>query len=305
MQNKGIIFVCSKIIIPNHKIMKINKLNIYTFIILFITFSFAESKSQQAYDLCKDMLLKCKEINTLAFAFKKQERVNGKMNSDKSTVKMQQNPLKIYYKQEYPKAGLELLFIAGKNNNQALINPNSFPWVNVNLDPYGSTMRDGQHHTVHKMGFMSMVNILEHIWAKYGDEAAKTMVKYEGETTWDGNACYKILMENTNFKYVNYTVKQGETLISIAEKNKLSEHMILEKNKLSSYTNVSAGKTILIPSDYAKKMELYLDKNRGIPLYIKVYDDIGLYEQYEYYNVKINPRFTPEEFTEDYDSYGF
>ena len=261
--------------------------------------------AQNAYELTQKMITTCKEVKSLTFVLKKEERINGKMFGDKSAVKLNVSPFKIYYKQEYPKKGLEMLYLEGQNSNNALINTNGFPWVNVSLDPYGSQMRENQHHTVHKMGFKSMAVILEFLLNKYSDKATE-MVSLEGSVKWDGVDCWKITMTNPNFKYENYTVKQGDDLIKIAKRMNLSEHMILEKNAgVDHYSDVSAGTTIQIPVDYAKKMELYLDKTRNVPLMIKVYDDQGLYEIYEYYNVKVNPSISPQEFTQEYSGYGF
>ena len=81
---------------------------------------------------------------------------------------------------------------------------------------------------------------------------------------------------------------------------------MLEKNpSIKSYTESLAGRTLLIPNDYSSKMVLYIDKVRMVPLVMKVYDNEGLYENYEYTNVVINPVFKPEEFNSDYKDYHF
>lgn len=271
---------------------------------LLIFFSHSVSYSQDAYELCRKMIAQIKQVQSLKFTFRKEERINGKMMNDKSFVKLQVNPFMVYYKQEYPKEGLELLYVQGSNDNQALINTNGFPYINVNLDPYGSTVRENQHHTVHNMGLGVMATILEYLLNRYNAQA-KSMVKVSGHTTWDGNECYIITMENPNFKYEDYTVKKDETLLTIASRMKLSEHMILEKNGFDDFTSVSAGQVIKIPTDYAKSMILYLDKKRLVPLVTKVYDDIGLYELYEYYGLELNYKFDPEEFKSSFKDYNF
>ena len=58
-------------------------------------------------------------------------------------------------------------------------------------------------------------------------------------------------------------------------------------------------------TDYAKKMSLYLDKEYLLPVYVKVYDDKGLYEHFEYVNLKVDPVIKAEEFTKDYKEYDF
>lgn len=261
-------------------------------------------RAQSAYDLTLQMIAKLKEIKTSKFVFITKERFGTKWVEQKSAVKIQHKPLLIYYKQEYPRSGLELLFVEGKNENKALINPNGFPWVNVNLSPYSSNIMEDQHHTIYDMGLHSLAVILEHLWKKY-DKKAPSMVKLEQDVVWDGHSCYQITMENPDFKYVDYTVQKGESLFSIARKLKVNEYMILEKNNLNDFFGVKEGQVLKVPEDYAKKMTLYLDKKRLIPLVMKVYDDKGLYEDYLYFGIEINPTFLPDEFTPTFKGYKF
>lgn len=278
---------------------------IFSLLFLLLALTRAKlSKAQTAFDLTLQMIATVKEIKTARFVFVSKERIGSKWTEQKSAVKMKHGPLMIYYKQEYPKAGLELLYIDGKNDNNALINTNGFPWVNVNLNPYSSTITEDQHHTIYDMGLQSLSKILEHLWKKY-DKKAPSMVKLEADVTWNGHLCYQIIMENPSFRFVDYTVLKGESLFSIARKFKVNEYMIKEKNNLSDYYGIKEGQVIKLPEDYAKKMILYLDKKRFLPLVMKVYDDKGLYEDYYYYNIEKNPVILSEEFTPTFKGYGF
>ncbi len=277
------------------------------FFLLFLlhaTFGVKILRAQSAYDLSLQMIEKLKEVRTAKFVFITKERIGNKWTEQKSAVKMQHKPLLIYYKQEYPRVGMELLFTEGKNENKALINTNSFPWVNVSLSPYSSLMTEDQHHTLYDMGLQSLSNILEHLWKKY-DTKAPSMVKLEKDVMWDGHHCYQITMENPEFKYVDYKVQKGESLFSIARKLKVNEYMIKEKNNLPDFFAVKEGQIIKVPEDYAKKMTIYLDKKRMLPLVMKVYDDKGLYEDYMYFGLEINPVVLPEEFTPTFKGYKF
>lgn len=260
---------------------------------------------QNAYEITQNMFAQTKRIRTLTYTMKKHERIKGAMIMQQSTVKLNMDPLKVYLIQDAPKQGIEVLYVNGTNSNQALINPNGFPWISINLDPYGSTMRTNQHHTLLNSGYDHVVGILEYLFQKHEAEI-QSMIKTEGSVVWDKQACWAITLTNPHFKYVSYTVQKGETVISIANKFHLSEHMIVEKNPgIDSYTDITAGQVILIPSDYSSKMTLYIDKVRHIPLVMKVYDDKGLYEQYEYTNVSLNPTLKAEEFSRDYKDYNF
>jgi outer membrane lipoprotein-sorting protein len=274
--------------------------------IFFLSALSLDIKEPSGYQIVKDMFVKARQITSLKYKMKKQERFDGKMQTQVTAVKVKYNPLSVYLRQESPKAGQEVLYVKGKNNNNALVNTNGFPWVNLNLDPMGSLARENQHHTLYESGYAHLMSILEHLTSKYNKDI-ESMISNSATLTWDGHACWVIEFSNPNFSYYQYTVKQGETILTIAERDKLSEYMILEMNKkkVSSYTDVSAGQIITVPNDYSPKMELYVDKTTNIPLVMKIYDDKGMYEFYEYFNVEINPTFKSNEFDKDFPEYHF
>lgn len=262
-------------------------------------------KEPSAYQIVKDMFAKSRQITSMKYTMKKQERIDGKMILQQTAVKLNASPLKVYLKQELPKAGLEVLYVHGSNNNHAIVNTNGFPWVNLNLDPMGNIMRENQHHTLFESGYPHLMSILEHLTAKYSDQL-ESMVVNHGLVNWNGHSCWSITFNNPHFKVSKYTVKQGETVLTLSERSKLSEYMILELNKgVDNYTDVTPGQVINLPNDYSPKLELLVDKNELIPLVIKVYDDKGLYEHYEYYNVVTNPVFKSNEFDKNFPGYHF
>ncbi len=251
------------------------------------------------------MLASSSQILSMKYTMKKQERIEGKMMMQQTSVKLVAKPLKVYLKQELPKQGLEVLYVHGTNNNHAIVNTNGFPWVNLNLDPMGSIMRENQHHTLLDSGYPHLMSILEHLTTKYSD-GVETMVSNTGMVQWNGHSCWNITFTNPNFKISKYTIKAGETILTLAAKAKLSEHMILEMNKdIDDFADVKPGQVINLPNDYSPKLELLVDKNELIPLVIKVYDEKGLYEHYEYYNVVTNPVFKSNEFDKQFPGYNF
>jgi len=274
-------------------------------VVFFLASVRQAEKDPSGYEVVKGMFYKSSTIKTITYTMKKQERFKGIMLSQQSFVKVQYSPLKVYLRQELPKAGLEVLYVHGKNNNLAVVNTNGFPWVNLNLDPMGSIMRENQHHTLLESGHAHMVSILEHLANKYGAEVEK-FISNSGTLNWKGRPCWLITFTNPHFTYYKRTLKQGENLLTISAKEKLSEYMILELNKnLDGYKDVSAGQIITVPNDYSPKLELYIDKQIMMPLVMKVYDEKGLYENYEYDNVIINPTYGPKEFDKDFPGYSF
>jgi hypothetical protein len=126
------------------------------------------------------------------------------------------------------------------------------------------------------------------------------------EVIYDNQKCHKIIFSNNQYRYSKYLVKTDENILQIARDNKLSSYLIMEKNRdISGYYDVNAGDEILIPNDYSPKMELLIDKVRLIPLSIKVYDDLGVFEHYQYSDVEIDPVFTEHDFSGENQEYGF
>ena len=150
-----------------------------------------------------------------------------------------------------------------------------------------------------------MADILRSFANKAGENFNDSFV-YMGEEDHNNIKCYKIIMKNNQFKYVDYQVKKGETMMTIARKLKVGEYMILENNpKHSGYGNLKEGEVIKVPTGYAKNVTLFIDKLYYIPIGIKVEDDKGLYEQYEYFFLQYNPKISDEEFTKTYKDYKF
>ncbi len=276
------------------------------FACILLFFSFTPSGSSVPETNCKDIIEKMiKGINTvqrLKYNLKIVERTDKKFNNFASSVKLNRKPRQLYLATN----GIEVLWTEGTNKGQALVKPNSFPYFNLNLDPNGSLMRDGQHHTINEMGFDYFGNIIEHIVSKYADKLDQVF-KLEGEEVVNNRPCYKITITNSDFKFYDYKVAKGEDLISIARKLYVSEYMILERNdaKVDDYTDVKEGQIIKVPGAYAKNVSLYIDKLYFLPVGSRIYDDIGLYEQYDYFFVQVNPKFEENEFTKDFKGYGF
>jgi hypothetical protein len=239
-------------------------------------------------------------IATMSFNLKISERVAGKYRSSQSFVKLQRVPRKVYMKLNGP----ELLYVAGWNDGKVLVNPAGFPYINLNLDVNSSTLHKDQHHTLNDVGYDFLTDVIKDAIERCGSKF-DDFFKYEGETTWNNVACYQVKITDLDYKFTTYTVGKNESLISIARKLKLSEFKLGELNKTTDYGSVREGRVLVIPSSYARMTELIIDKKTWLPLSTKVYDNNGLFEEYEYVNLKINPPFASDEFSKDFKGYGF
>lgn len=261
--------------------------------------------SQTGFELTQSMFAAAKSVSTMKFTMKKTERVEGELRTQVSLVKLSVDPYMVYTQQQVPNKGLEVLYCEGLYDGKAYINPTNFPWITLRLDPMGGLMRNGQHHTIRNGGYAHVMSILEFIVNKYGEEA-QTMIAKLDSVEFGGVSCYAIELQNSYYKYEAYTVQAGETLYSIVDSLKLSGFMILEKNNLDQdYDEIEPGMTILIPNDYSPHMIIYMDKTNYLPVMMKIFDDQGLFELYEYFDVEVNLEFSEGEFSPDYEEYGF
>jgi hypothetical protein len=244
-------------------------------------------------------------IKSLRYTLTQAERVDGKLGSTKQDFKIIFHPLKLYIYSYEPNDGAEVLYIEGQNDGDALVNPASFPYINLNLDPMGSLLRRGQHHTMFESGFNYLSNIIKFAIDTAGADFDKYF-KLDGTVFHDGRACHKVVITFDDFKYVDYKVKKGQTVLDIATERMVSEYMIVQVNDdIDNYYDVKEGQVIKIPILYAKRTVLYIDKVKHLPIKQEMSDDKGLFERYSMTNLKVNPTIAPEEFQEDYKDYDF
>ena len=249
------------------------------------------------------MLETINQVKTARYHLYAVERINEKILTAHSDIKLQMHPRKLYFKNTLK--GIEVLYVEGTMNGEALINPNAFPFVNLRLDPYKSIMRNNQHHTIFELGFAHIGKIIETSIQKHQKDFDQTFFLLP-DVEFNNRPCYKVFSKVKNFKYIPYVVQKGETARSIAEKFAIGEYRIFQNNPNLHYTDpIKPGRKIMIPNFYAEKTIIYIDKLLMLPVYIIAYDDLGLYESYEFSHLEINTPIHPSEFTKDYKTYKF
>jgi Protein of unknown function (DUF1571)/LysM domain len=272
--------------------------------LLFISLLLVHNlQGQSPKSIILEMVQSAGELEGFTAEITKEERIEGELIKQITAVKLIRKPYQLYLNQKHPKEGVEIL--CRPDHEKALINPNSFPWFNLSLDPFGSLMRHKQHHTIYDSGFDLMSSILHRELARIGDDTTRHIF-YKGLVTWQDRPAIHIEMVNPDFQYSTYQVLLGEDLNSIATKLNVNEYAILALNDdVDFYDDVIPGQKIHVPSSYAKKMVLYIDSEYMLPLVIRVYDSDGLYEHYAYKKFVINPTFRPGEFSSSFKEYGF
>lgn len=284
--------------------LKHSKIVLLISVLLTICMSFSdESKSEAA--ILEDVFTTNHSLNGVEVTMLIKERIDGTFLNKKTDFKISYKPYKFYLKQYYPNEGLEILYVEGEYKGKALLHRNAKTFANFKFDPLGNFIRKNNHHSIFRAGFSYFLEVVEGLYKKF-DKNNTNIWQYKGLVKYAGIVCHKIVFQNNNFKYIKYKVKDGETLESISKKFLICDYLILEKNPdIKSFEDLTAGSTIFIPSDYAKQIIIYIDKTRLFPVGLKNYDDKGLFQEYTYLQYKLNPRFSPLEFSNQNPDYGF
>jgi outer membrane lipoprotein-sorting protein len=270
--------------------------------ILSGTFLGANAQSaNQAKIIYHEMMSAMTKVKTATFTLDVHERIYGKMFHGTHHVKLQSSkPMKLYLKSVKPNAGAEVLYIEGSNDNKALINPNSFPFINISLSPDNSLLRKHHHYTIRQMGFAHAHSIM-----RYYESTEKERFYGNLKLTSDANF-YILEIDNDEFAMVNYKVAKGENVTTIANRFHVNDQMILELNRdISDFDDVAAGQVITIPNSFARKIVLHIDKKSMLPVKQYIYDLKGLYSQAEFKSLRVNPPLTDMDFSRENPQYGF
>ncbi|MDZ4847197.1 MAG: DUF1571 domain-containing protein [Chitinophagales bacterium] len=281
-----------------------------SFIIPFTGFSHTVLKPATSREVITSMLSAIENVKGLKYTFKSYERlVTGKQFFTEMDIKANINPLKVYgLTKSDPNKGVEVLFLKGQWEDKAMVNPGN--WLpNVKLSPLGDRMRENQHHTLMQAGFNFLGSIIKGAMKRADTDRPgqfDAFFKYEGDITWGGRQCYKISIEDPDFKYVEYTVQAGDNIDNLEVRKGICGYLIIEKNPaVKSFDGLKPGMKIKIPTSYAKKTVLYIDKQSNLPIVQIMSDEVGEFEKYEFHNLVVNPAFAADEFTPDFSGYDF
>ena len=274
-------------------------------LLLFLFSISALAQERQAKALIRKMLLACEEIKTAKFILTSTEReLSGKTEVSEMIIKLQAEPLKIYLYMLHPHAGAEC--ICRKDESfKVHVNPNGFPYINLKLNPYNSLLRQDSHHIIPEIGFDYMASMTRFYISKMG-EAFFKYLHITDTILWDNRSCVVLTFDFTPFQYIDYVVKQNETLTTIAAQFHISDYMLLKNNpKVKDYDSVKPGQVIKVPNFYNKKIVFYIDRLNFLPLAQTIYDENGMLEKYEMKSFVLNPDIHQEEFLPDFPGYGF
>jgi hypothetical protein len=227
------------------------------------------------------------------------ERIGSKTVPDFTTMKITFNPYRMYLKN---RKGVEVLYVTGQNDNEAFVYPAAFPYVTLSLNPNGSLMRKGQHHTVLQAGFGMIADLLNGPDGR-GDNGYTRSFRYAGDSTAQGRACHILRSDYPQFRYVPYRVGKNETITAVADRFGCGEYRILERNDLSIDSKLAEGQVLQVPNAYGRRVIVVVDAKTYLPASVTVYDDRGLYEKYTFLNTVANQPIPLAEFSKGYKGY--
>ena len=227
------------------------------------------------------------------------ERIGTKTAPDYTAMKLTLNPYRVYLKNQ---KGVEVLYVTGQNDNEAWVYPAAFPYITLSLNPKGSLMRKGQHHTALQAGFEMIADLLNGPDGR-GDNAYSRSFRYTGDSTAQGKPCYVLRSDYPQFRYLTYRVGKNETIASVAARFSCGEYRITERNKLSVDSKLNEGQVLQVPNAYGRRVILVVDATTYLPASVTVFDERGLYEKYSFMNVVANQPIPLVEFTKKYKGY--
>lgn len=244
-----------------------------------------DSNTNESLMVMSEMIIATKSVKTAKFALENTERIDKTLLTGKQKVTINSNPFSCYVQLIAPKKGAELLYVSGQNDGDAIYEPNGMPYVQMKLDPKGYLLRQNNHHTIFELGFSYMSSVLDY----YFKESPGSFSIVE-KTTFDGKPGTVLKIEFDNYAFHDYTVKANESAETIANRLFLSKYKIIEINRaVSGFEIIKPGTVIKLPSHYAKKIEIFIDDRTRLPLRQRIFDEKGLFEQYLYTEVEINP----------------
>ncbi|TGE16402.1 LysM peptidoglycan-binding domain-containing protein [Hymenobacter elongatus] len=241
-------------------------------------------------------------LKTLRCNVRAQERLaDNKYQQARTAMKMAFSPLKVYLRNQ---KGIEVLWVTGQNSGDAWVNPNSFPYVTLNLDPNGSVMRRNQHHSVLNAGFGTFADLIQGSSLRQ-DHAYERSFRYTGDSIVGGRACHVLRSDFPQFRYITYKTTKPESIARIADRFGCGEYRIMERNNLTAEELVPAGKTLQVPNSYGRRTIVCVDLKTFLPAVVQVNDDKGLFEKFEFSDVVANQPIPAAEFAKDFKGYKF
>lgn len=263
---------------------------------IFLLSSFTHKDTQILDSIFQEIDIHMSKIKTLQFKLKRTERIEGELISVENYIRFQAQPFKSMIEFLGESEGDFLLYVPSEYEGKAVFIPGGFPYVNVNLSPQSSLMRKTSHYTVEEIGVQFIVDQIKGNYLKW-----KEYFHYRGKFFGENGHYHLIEGVLDKLEYFEYEVKPGETLGDIGKKFYVSEYMLMEINdNVDALDDDMEGQIINIPNCYANRIVMHVNEATLFPEMILIEDSSGIFEKYEYREIKINEQIDPNFFNEEY-----
>ncbi len=249
------------------------------------------------------------KLNDYTTIFFKQELFGNKMSKLEKIELKFRKPNDVYMKWiGDANKGQEALYRKGVNNNKVKAHKGGLlSMVDVNCEPEGKLVMDGQHHRIVDAG-VGPTSLLVYRGMLKGIERKEVSFVNHGTMKDNGRELIKIeAIYPEKCEGVTHTMAKGETLWDIAKKYNQDMYVILHNNKgIDSPTDVKAGQKVLVPHHYCYRAVTWTDTKTKLLTKLEIYDwNNKLYEFYEFKDFKPNIGLNDKDFDSKNPSYKF
>lgn len=243
-----------------------------------------------------------KNINSVEYKISSIERTSKGFVTAGSEVKLQTHPLKFYFHNTEKK--IEILYNPSISETKTLVRNDNILNISILLDPNNALMRKNQHHTIMDLGFDFIGKAIAFTISK--DLEGINHLTLHGKCVKNGYSCYLLEYENLSFDYEDYKVGANENISFIAKKLIVNDHIIRYKNNmLNNFGYLKKGEIIKVPNLFCKKAVIYVDDKMMLPVSAALFDDVGLFETYDFNNISLNKQFSELDFDRHNKAYHF
>jgi len=185
--------------------------------------------------------------------------------------------------------GRTAIFPSGENDDRVKVKKAVLWAFDASLDPRGSRMMERQHHPITDAGLGYAVAVVDRT-IKQAERRGDELVHDNGVELLDRRCTRRIVLScPTPCPSKPYTVKENDTLWTIAAAAGQDMYVLLHWNRLRGPTGLKAQQQLEIPAYYAPRTELWIDTELELPIKLEMFDRDGqLYERYRYQDLRLN-----------------
>lgn len=263
--------------------------NITIIIVAFALLGMTNGNYQQATHILEKMHSHLEGIDAHSYRLELLERrMGGEMHRGEMKIFAQEQPIKIQLEMLKPTEGAMIEYDANEKGI-AVVTPRKWlPAIKFRQDIHSKLLRPG-HYAIDETRLTYIDEIIRKTEGVFRQRGIYTQgLAYQGTNLINGKTSHCIAFEDDAYHIQTYTAKAEEKLLDLAKQKLIPPYKIRELNPfLKDYNDLPAGKALQLPSSYAKRTVLYVSAKSYLPNRLEVYDEKGLFERFDFYEVKI------------------